>query len=58
MPLLIPLPMDLVVDFLTMHVDLAGRLDPKAHLIATDLNDRDFDHVIDDNAFILLPREN
>jgi hypothetical protein len=51
------LSVDLVVDFLPMHIDLSRGLDPEANFVATNLNNRDFNHVIDDDAFVFLPRE-
>ena len=51
------LSVDLFVYFLSVHIDLARRLDTEANLVATDFNNRDLDHVIDDDAFVFLPRE-
>jgi hypothetical protein len=51
------LAVDLLVNFLPMHVDLARGFDSEANFIATNLDNRDLNHVVDDDTFIFLPRE-
>jgi hypothetical protein len=51
------LTVDLLVDFLPMDVDLSRGFNSKSYFVATNLNNSDLDHVVDDDAFILFPRE-
>jgi hypothetical protein len=43
-----------VVDFSPMHRHLLGRLDPKANLVAANLDNHDCNIVVDDDTLVLL----
>ena len=49
--------LDRLVDFSAMHRHFLGGIDPKAHFVTPYFDHRDDDIVIDDNAFVLLPRQ-
>ena len=46
-----------VVDLATMHGHFFRGFDPKSHLVTANLNHYDRNVIIDDNTFVLLPRE-
>src|SRR5205823_2505878 len=46
---------DRVVDFLAMHADLFGGVDPDADFIPSNIDDGDFNVVADHDRFIALP---
>src|SRR5439155_23582744 len=50
--------LDGLVDLAAMDRDLFGRIDPQADLVAADLHHGHRDVIVDDDAFVLLPREN
>jgi len=41
-----------------MHWHFLGSVDPKAHLVTADVNNRDYNIVADDDALIALSRQN
>ena len=49
--------LDRVVDFTAMDRNLLRRFHAEADLISADLDDHDRDVVVDDDAFVLLPRQ-
>lgn len=51
-------PFNRVVDFSPMDRDLFGGFNAKANFIAANFHNDDGDVVIDDDAFVFLPREN
>lgn len=50
-------PGDRIENLLSMNRYLFGRLDTKPHLVSTDLHHHDRDVVVDNDAFVLLPRQ-
>src|SRR2546430_8801665 len=46
---------DRVVDFLAMHADLFGGVDPDSNLVPSNIDDGDFNVVADHDRFIALP---
>jgi hypothetical protein len=50
-------PLDGVVDFAPMYWNFLGGFYAQADLIAPNLNDHDRNVIVDDNTFVLFPRQ-
>ena len=53
---LLVLPLDRLVDFLSMNRNVLRGIEAETYLVATDFNNRDDDVVTDDDGFVLFSR--
>src|SRR3954462_10774006 len=49
--------LDRIIDFTTMDGDLLGGLHAQSHFVASNLDDDNRDVIVDDDAFVLFPRQ-
>src|SRR5262245_1959149 len=50
-------PLDRIIDLTTMDGDLLGGLHAQSHFVAANFDDDNRDVIVDDDAFVLLPRQ-
>ena len=50
--------LDRIINFAAMHRYVLGCFDSQANLVAADLDHCESDLIVDDDAFVLLSREN
>ena len=49
--------LDRIIDLTAMDGDLLGGLNAQSHFVAANLDDDNRDVIVDDDAFVLLPRQ-